>query len=253
MDRASLPEQVFRVLVTAVLDGRYAPGERLPTQRALAADLGVNMASVREGIKRLEQLRLVTVRHGDAMRVNDWKLHGGLDVIAYAAINDPVLTGQLFEARRLLLREAACLAAARRTDEQATTLVTLAEAFATAEDPQPVDLAFMATVIDASHNLVFTLILNSIRELYLRNLEAFRPIVGDREGLAPRYVAAADAIADGRAEDAAAEIDALTQAQGKAMDNTAAGEARGGTTRAGGTTRDGGDRAARRRADRGRP
>jgi GntR family transcriptional regulator, transcriptional repressor for pyruvate dehydrogenase complex len=217
MDRTSLPEQVFRELVTAVLDGRYAPGERLPTQRALAADLGVNMAVVREGIKRLEQLRLVTVRHGDAMRVNDWKLHGGLDVLAYAAINDAGLTRQLFEARRLLLREAARLAAERRSDDQADLLVFLAGAFATADDAQAVDLAFMATIIEASENIVFTLIINSIRELYLANLEAFRAIVADREGLAPRYVAAAEAIKDGRADDAAAEIDALAAAQGEAM------------------------------------
>ena len=31
------------------------------------------MASVREAVKRLEQLRLVEVRHGDAMRVRDWR------------------------------------------------------------------------------------------------------------------------------------------------------------------------------------
>jgi DNA-binding FadR family transcriptional regulator len=88
VQRSSLPDQVFRELVGAVLDGRYSPGERLPTQRALAADLGVNMASLREGIKRLEQLRLVDVKHGDAMRVRDWRRDGGLDVLAYAAATD---------------------------------------------------------------------------------------------------------------------------------------------------------------------
>src|SRR3954471_11261137 len=114
VQRSSLPDQVFRELVGAVLDGRYSPGERLPTQRALAADLGVNMASLREGIKRLEQLRLLDVRHGDAMRVNDWRTHSGLDVLAHAVTVDPQLTASLFEARRLLLREAARLAAAPR-------------------------------------------------------------------------------------------------------------------------------------------
>src|SRR3954470_18074872 len=112
VERSSLPEQVFRELVGAVLDGRYAPGDRLPPQRALAAELGVNMASLREGIKRLEQLRLVDVRHGDAMRVQDWRAHSELDVLAYAVTVDPAMTGALFEARRLLLREAARLAAA---------------------------------------------------------------------------------------------------------------------------------------------
>src|SRR4051794_41981322 len=73
VERSSLPDKVFRQLVGAVLDGQYAPGERLPPQRTLARDLGVNMASLREGIKRLEQLRLVDVRHGDAMRGQDWR------------------------------------------------------------------------------------------------------------------------------------------------------------------------------------
>src|SRR4051812_49447126 len=75
--RISLPDQVFHRLVADVLAGRHAPGDRLPTQRRLAAELGVNMASVREGVKRLEQLGLVEVRHGDAMRVRDWRPHGG--------------------------------------------------------------------------------------------------------------------------------------------------------------------------------
>ena len=75
---------MFRRLAADVLAGRHAPGERLPTQRALAAELGVNMATVREGIKRLEQLKLVEVRQGDAMRVRDWRAHGGLDVLVHA-------------------------------------------------------------------------------------------------------------------------------------------------------------------------
>src|SRR2546423_12066320 len=75
--------RVFSQLVEDVLSGRYEPGEKLPTQRALAAELDVNMASVREAVKRLEQLGVVEVRHGDAMRVTDWRTSGGLDVIAH--------------------------------------------------------------------------------------------------------------------------------------------------------------------------
>src|ERR687892_581713 len=105
--RASLPDQVFRRLAGDVLAGRYAAGERLPTQRTLAAELGVNMASVREGIKRLEQLKLVDVRQGDAMRVRDWRAHGGLDVLVHAlgggaALDDEVMRS-VMEARGLLL------------------------------------------------------------------------------------------------------------------------------------------------------
>ena len=79
-------ETVLRTLLEAVLDGRYAPGEKLPTQRALAADLDVTMGSVREALKRLEQMGLLEVRQGDAMRVRDWRAHGGLDVVAHLVL-----------------------------------------------------------------------------------------------------------------------------------------------------------------------
>jgi DNA-binding FadR family transcriptional regulator len=216
IERSSLPDQVFRQLADGVMSGRYAPGERLPGQRALAAELGVNMASLREGIKRLEQARLVDVRHGDAMRVSDWRASGGLDLLVYAAAADPAAVGALFEARRLLLREAARMAAARRTPAQAARLENLAAAFAAAGDAetaQAFDLAFFATVIEAAGNLVFTLILNSIRELYAEQLEAFRAIVSNRGELTPMYEAAAAAIAGADADGAAAAVDALAAAQ----------------------------------------
>src|SRR4051812_16983393 len=144
LERQSLPDQAFPHLGAAVLDGRYAPGDRLPPQRTLAADLGVNMASLREGIKRLEQLRLVDVKHGDAMRVQDWRAHSGLDVLAYAVTVDPALTEALFEARRLLLREAARLAAGRRGPDHERALGELAEAFAAADGDAAAQMADLA-------------------------------------------------------------------------------------------------------------
>src|SRR5829696_7015209 len=119
-------DDVFRRLTEDILGGRYEPGEKLPTQRALARDLGVNMASVREAVKRLEQLRLVEVRHGDAMRVSDWRTAGGLDVLAHLLFRagglDQATLTSLMEARALMLAESARLAAERRSDDQAEAL-----------------------------------------------------------------------------------------------------------------------------------
>ena len=215
-----MPDQVFRRLAGDVLSGRYGPGERLPTQRALAADLGVNMASVREGVKRLEQLRLVEVRHGDAMRVRDWRAHGGLDVLVHAvgrgAALDAEVMRAVMEARRLLLTEAARLAADRRDGEQAERLAVLAEQLEGAggdEAAQGVDFAFFATLIEASGNLVLLLIANSIRDLYLQSLDRFRALVRDRDELLPLYRAAAAAVTARDADAAAEAVGALASAQ----------------------------------------
>lgn len=218
--RSSVPDVVFLRLREAILAGRYAPGERLPTQRALAADLQVNMASVREALKRLEQLRLVEVRHGDATRVLDWRRSGGLEALAVLGHMDVELATALFEARRLLLVEAARLAAERRTPAQAEQLAELAVAVAAAPDDDAALLAdwvFMAELVEAAGNLIFQLIANSVRELYLPNAAAFTALVAEREELAPHYAAAAAAIGEGDGDGAAAAVEALARAQESRM------------------------------------
>jgi len=214
--RASVPDLVLAELREAILSGRYAPGERLPTQRVLAADLRVNMASVREALKRLQQLRLVEVRHGDATRVLDWRQSGGLEALALFGNLDQDLVRALFEARRLLLVESARLAAARRSDDQGRQLAELAGLIAARESDQAaliVDWAFMAAVIESADNLVFRLIMNSVRELYLPQATAFAVMVADREELVPLYAEAARAIGKRDADGAAAAIAALATAQ----------------------------------------
>jgi GntR family transcriptional repressor for pyruvate dehydrogenase complex len=219
--RATLvSEHVFGELLEAVLTGRYAPGEKLPTQRALAADLGVTMSSLREALKRLEQMGLVESRQGDGMRVRDWREHGGLDVLAHLVFRsggfDPGVLADVLEARGLMLRELAGLAAQRRDDEAARRLHELAAAFAGAQDgatAQRIDFAFMTELAAAAGNLVFVLVLNSIRTLYFAHAERL-PVAERPAELAPLYARAADAVAtrdaDG-ARDAVAELAARQQ------------------------------------------
>ncbi len=218
--RASVPDLVFAELRGAILSGRYAPGERLPTQRTLAAELDVNMASVREALGRLEQLRLVEIRHGDATRVRDWRVAGGLEALALLGSSDAETIGALFEARRLLLVEAARLAASRRSEEQGSKLRELAGAIPAAADDGAAliaDWEFMAALIEAAGNLVFQLIMNSVRELYLPNAAAFTGVVAGRDELAPLYAEVAGAVAARDGEAAAAAIGRLAAAQEKRM------------------------------------
>jgi GntR family transcriptional repressor for pyruvate dehydrogenase complex len=212
-------DEVFRALLEAVLDGRYAPGEKLPTQRALAADLDVTMSSLREALKRLEQMGLIVVRHGDAMRVRDWRAHGGLDVVAHLVLRsdavDAGVLGDVLEARELMLRELARLAAERREDSEAGRLVELAATSAATNDPraaQAVDFAFFHAVAEAARNIVFLLILNAIREAYFDHADRV-PVTADPAALAPRYDQLARAIERGDAEEAAATAHALAAQQ----------------------------------------
>jgi DNA-binding FadR family transcriptional regulator len=68
-------------LRTEILSGGLAAGDALPSERALAERHGVNRHAVREALKRLEQAGLVRITQGGATRVQDWREHGGLDLL----------------------------------------------------------------------------------------------------------------------------------------------------------------------------
>jgi len=218
--RSLVSDQVFRSLCDGIVSGAYEPGEKLPTQRTLAADLGVNMTSVREAVKRLEQLGLVEVRHGDAMRVRDWRAEGGLDVIVHllfasGRLDGPTLAAVL-EARRLMLTEAARLAAERRGPAQAQRLLDLAARIEGERDPgaaQLLDLAFMTELVEASGNVVFVLILNTVRRLYLEHAALFEAVVAGHGERAPLYGGAARAIEAGAPARAASAVARLAGEQ----------------------------------------
>jgi GntR family transcriptional repressor for pyruvate dehydrogenase complex len=216
--------RVFTRLSEEILSGRYEAGEKLPTQRTLAAELGVTMTALREALKRLEQLGLVEVRHGDAMRVGDWRANGGLDVIAHVLFAagglDRSMLADVMEARRLMLSESARLAAERGDAPQAARLAELAERLADAPDAaaaQALDWAFFQELVEAARNVVLMLVMNSIRGIYLQRGELFQAVVADARALAPLYAAAAEAIA--RREPAAAQhaIAELTERQQRAL------------------------------------
>src|SRR5215813_11504844 len=67
--RRRIHESVAEQLRDAILDGRFATGTKLPPERELALEFGVNRTSVREAIKVLEGLGLVVVRQGDGATV----------------------------------------------------------------------------------------------------------------------------------------------------------------------------------------
>src|SRR5438093_7133965 len=67
--RRRLHEDVAEQLRDAILDGRFRAGTKLPPERELALEFRVNRTSIREAIKVLEGLGLVTVRQGDGATV----------------------------------------------------------------------------------------------------------------------------------------------------------------------------------------
>jgi GntR family transcriptional regulator len=62
--KASLSAQAQQYLLSLIEDGTYEPGDQLPSQSELAAQLGISRPTLREALLNLEQDGFIVLRHG---------------------------------------------------------------------------------------------------------------------------------------------------------------------------------------------
>ena len=91
MASRTLPERIADHFVARIFTGVLAPGERLPPDRELAQQLGVDRTSLRMAMQRLSHLGLVKAVQGSGVRVLDYRRYAGADLLA-AVFQLPHLT-----------------------------------------------------------------------------------------------------------------------------------------------------------------
>lgn len=116
-----LYEQIAHKIAADIASGKYAVGQRLPSERELAQLFSVSRPTVREAIIALELDSLVEVRLGSGVYVTSRNPPPGP-----AAAKD-IGPFELLEARRAIEGEACALAALRITDEEVEKLNALLE------------------------------------------------------------------------------------------------------------------------------
>ncbi len=165
---ASLVEGVCQQLAELIRGGDSEKERWLPGERSLAEKLGVSRTVVREATKRLEQQGMLEIQHGNGIKVVD-RLHRPLNDSLSLLIPDVAeRLQQLNETRLSIEPDAAAFAAQRATKEQVRTLRRIHTQLERAADgPAAIeqDIAFHHAVADASGNLIYRLILDSLAEI----------------------------------------------------------------------------------------
>ncbi|MBM4361931.1 MAG: FadR family transcriptional regulator [Deltaproteobacteria bacterium] len=210
----NIADTLFAELRRQILSGEFKAGERLAGERELAARYGTNRNTLREAVRKLEQARLVTVRHGQGVTVADFRKSGMLDLLSpfLQANADPGEIGYVMEdvlEPRALLLEHATRLAVRRSDKQDVERLEdindlLIAAFERG-DGTVVARGFVRWVdalVDAGHSLVVRWFSNPMLDAYREMLERY-PSLWVLEPSFPRYLREVTrAIADGDEESA---------------------------------------------------
>jgi GntR family transcriptional regulator, transcriptional repressor for pyruvate dehydrogenase complex len=219
-------DQVAEAIRDRILSGDIAPGQKLPAERELATQFGVNRTTLREALRSIEQLGLVTIQHGGGVVACDPR-RAGLQVLPFLLTLgghvDPDILWSFLEVRRVVGAAIARLAAERRTEDDLAGLkdaIMPIEAMARSETPYSaealgaLDLRFFLALAGASQNRVFRFLLNAMRGIYRAEAPLFQILFPDARKVAQCHTAVYTAIQARDAETAARLVESYLGGDG---------------------------------------
>ena len=209
--RRLLPSEVAAQIQAKILDGSFAPGDRLPPERELASQLHVNRSSVREALKKLEELRLVEIQQGSGTRVCDTE-HASFELLFAmtfpAGPQNVTWIRELLELREVLLPGVLRIGLERASDEEIEVAVAEIRRVA---DPELGTEGFVdglrelqGAIAKLTHNRVMIMLANSMMRFLAQRplVQAIVELVADRRQIIPLLQRVAFAVAARDAESA---------------------------------------------------
>ncbi|MHA3980834.1 FadR/GntR family transcriptional regulator [Halovulum sp. GXIMD14794] len=178
LQRTNLTDALAREIALQMLRGVWQPGERLPTEHAIAAEQGVSRSVVRESIRSLASKGMIASRPGIGATVQatgNWNMLDP-DLMSWA-LSTPGRGSYLLDlvAFRMIVEPAAAELAAINPDDGARAAVVAAAADMRTHYDDPgkfphADFEFHRVLFEAAGNPFLTAVFNAISVAFLKSL-----------------------------------------------------------------------------------
>ncbi|MBT0770617.1 FadR family transcriptional regulator [Kineosporia sp. J2-2] len=162
----ALTDDAIAKIKQMIISGRLAPGDRLPREADLAAQLGLSRNSLREAVRALALVHVLDVRQGDGTYVSS--LAPGTLTEAISFIVDLQHDGsvlEFLEVRRLLEPAATAMATSRMSDADISSLADLLDDLGESPTMEALvenDQEFHRRIAQASGNAVLASLIESV-------------------------------------------------------------------------------------------
>jgi GntR family transcriptional regulator, transcriptional repressor for pyruvate dehydrogenase complex len=156
-----------------IASGAIAPGAKFPPERELAKEFGVNRASVRQVLKVLEIMGVLSQRVGDGTYLSESAETILNEPIDFLVLLDDLSHHELFETRLMIEPELTARAAERATAEDISALrnaIFAMERSKSTRERLNADLAFHEAIFRASGNRICHLLFKGIHRTLLMSM-----------------------------------------------------------------------------------
>lgn len=159
-------DQVVRTLRQQILGGVYNIGTRLPAERSLSAEMGVNRLTLRAAISHLEAEGLLKAQQGQGVTVCDFHHTASLELLRYLPLDERL--SEVLSLRQLLLAEAVSAACSSATEGDINRLKSIADQQMRHSNEHEFvdgDHHFFSVLVESTHNFTLQLLYNSISRI----------------------------------------------------------------------------------------
>jgi GntR family transcriptional repressor for pyruvate dehydrogenase complex len=170
--RTSVTDDAISRIRHMILTGELAPGDRLPPEAVLAANLGLSRTSLREAVRALTVLGIIVTRQGDASYITGLGPELLLGALGLAVdLQRENTMPDLVAVRRILEAAATAMAARRITEVEIQRLRSFTQRGERGErinEQLTLDREFHRTIALASGNDLLVALLDGLTEPTMR-------------------------------------------------------------------------------------
>lgn len=166
VNKKNISEQIVDIITEKIRSKDLKPGDKLPNERELAANLGVSRVPLREALRALNNMGLLVTKHGEGTFVNEYDADkAGTSLRLYSMLEEaPIL--EMMQLRKIMEQESARLAAVNATDEDIAKIRSFKEMrerkyynaisdSVYVDQYHEMDTLFHRSIAEATHNSVF--------------------------------------------------------------------------------------------------
>ncbi|QFY10975.1 GntR family transcriptional regulator [Nonomuraea phyllanthi] len=184
------------------------PGDRLPAEAVLAAELGVSRPSLREATKSLQTLGVIEAQHGNGLFVAAFSFRPIIEQLPYGLVDSDAHFAEILVAREAmevgLMHFAARLGAGAELEECERLARVMEEREAAGESSADVDKQFHLMLYRGLHNSLVDQVIETFWEMFSRLGDAIPRAKGT--GVGAIHLAVVHALRAGDAQAAAASM-----------------------------------------------
>ncbi len=166
--------QIVEIFKTALSNGTFKIGDKLPPERELSEMLGAGRSSLREAISILSAYGIVEVRHGEGTFVTDKFVENVFDFLGFTNVTNPQNYMHLMKLREVIEVGAVDMVYANMTDKDMDILDGYAARLAIEQDQEQktlLDLHFHQHLMSCTGNPIFI-------RIYTMSLKLLNSLIG---------------------------------------------------------------------------